>query len=132
MRDKITPYQARHGDTPDISAYLLFEFWESILYLDTTAKWPAPLELAGRYLGISHNVGDSLTFLVLDETSKQVISRSVIRSATSNKRANWDYSLGIPRIKGENLATPDTPADPLDIPNDPEQPPPDPAPDPQL
>ena len=31
---KMTPHQKRHGNTPDISPYLQFKFWESILYLD--------------------------------------------------------------------------------------------------
>ena len=27
-----TPYEKRHGTTPDISAYILFHFWEKIYY----------------------------------------------------------------------------------------------------
>ena len=30
-----TPYEKRHGPTPDILAYILFTFWQQILYLDT-------------------------------------------------------------------------------------------------
>ena len=29
-----TPYEQRHGTTPDISAYILFHFWEKIYYYD--------------------------------------------------------------------------------------------------
>jgi len=44
LPNSITPYQMRHGSTPDISAYLQFTFWEPILFLDTEETWPATRE----------------------------------------------------------------------------------------
>ena len=70
----ITPYQMGTGVTPDISAYLQFEFWEPILYLDHEESWPRSRERPGRWLGVCDHVGDALTYWVLDDQSKQVLA----------------------------------------------------------
>ena len=59
-----TPIEKRHGYTPDISALLLYQFWEPIYYLIDEAT-PKSKEQKGRWLGISHNVGDKLTYFIL-------------------------------------------------------------------
>ena len=56
-----TPTEKRHGYTPDISALLLYSFWEPIYYkFDEYTHQPK--ERKGHWLGISHHVGDKLTF----------------------------------------------------------------------
>ena len=75
-----TPYETRHGSTPDISAYILFTFWEKILYYDSEQSFPNSKELPGHFLGVAKNSGDALTFRILDSDGK-VLVRSVIRSA---------------------------------------------------
>ena len=77
----ITPLEKRHGITPDISAYILFHFWEEILYLDTDIKYPYSKELPGNFIGVAKNTGDALTFTILTK-DKIKLTRSVIRSAT--------------------------------------------------
>ena len=57
-----TPYEKRHGSTPDISAYILFTFWEKILYLETANSYPDSRELPGHFIGVARNVGDALKF----------------------------------------------------------------------
>ena len=89
----ITPLQYQQGATPDISAYLQFTFWEPILYLDHEAIWPSSKERSGRWLGIAHNIGDALTFWILDDQSKYILARSVIRPFNQNLRVKWDPSL---------------------------------------
>ena len=59
-----TPLSVRTGVTPDISADIQFQFWQKLLVLDTEEKWPASKEKPVRYLGVAHNIGDHLTFLV--------------------------------------------------------------------
>ena len=56
-----TPIEKRHGYTPDISALLLYQFWEPI-YFFTDEKTPKTKERKGRWIGLSHDVGDKLTF----------------------------------------------------------------------
>ena len=88
-----TPYQMRHGITPDISAYLQHTFWEPIVYLDHEETWPTTKERPGRWVGIAHNIGDALTYWVYDEQSKRVLARSVVWPYRDNKRVKFDPSL---------------------------------------
>src|SRR5210317_1142203 len=78
------PISVRHGYTPDISAYLLYKFWEPI-YFKIDKKSPSTKELEGRWLGVSKTVGDILTYDILSLTSMKVIQRSAIRSANPKK-----------------------------------------------
>ena len=104
-----TPFEKRHGYTPDISAYLLFPFWDKIYYLDTEQKYPYTKELPGHFLGVAENVGDALTFNILAQ-NQQVLTRSVIRSATNthdfgfyNERAK---QAGEPHLPTQTLPKP--------------------------
>ena len=78
--DYRTPYEKRHGSTPDISAYVLFHFWERIYYHSPDNSFPESKELPGYFLGIAKNVGDALTFVILSQNGTR-LCRSVIRSA---------------------------------------------------
>ena len=89
----MTPSQKRHGVLPDISAYLQHAFWDPILYLDHEETWPNTKERPGRWLGIAHNIGDCLTYWVLDDQTKRVLARSVIRPFSHNRRVKWDPLL---------------------------------------
>ena len=60
-----TPWEKRHGHTPDISAYLLFPFYDQIYYLDPEQKFPHSKEVPGHFLGVAKAAGDALTFDVL-------------------------------------------------------------------
>jgi hypothetical protein len=53
-----------------------------------------PMERSGRWLGVTLNIGDALTFWVLDDQSKQVLAQSVIRPLKFNNRVKWDPSFG--------------------------------------
>ena len=83
-----TPYEKRHGNTPDISAYILFHFWEKILYLDTDIAYPESKEIPGHFLGIAKNTGDALTFNILSQEGTR-LTRSVIRSASGKPTAGF-------------------------------------------
>jgi hypothetical protein len=74
----MTPYQKRHGRTPDISAYLQHTFWSPILYYDHEETWPATKERTGRWVGVAKNVGDCLTYWIVDEQTHQLYARSVV------------------------------------------------------
>jgi hypothetical protein len=90
-----TPIFVRTGVTPDISAYLQFQFWDKLLVLDTEESWPASKEKPVRYLGVAHNIGDHLTFLVFDEATRFVLARSVLCPAEINQRVTWDPNLQV-------------------------------------
>ena len=75
-----TPIEKRHGYTPDISALLLYQFWEPIYFL-VDEKTPKSKERKGRWLGLSHHVGDKLTYHIQCKDTLQVVSHSVICTA---------------------------------------------------
>ena len=90
-----TPLFKRTGVTQDISAYLLFKFWEPILYLDPEASWPSSKEKTARFLCVAEHIGDALTFWIYDEASGEILARSVVRRKSRNKRVLWDPSLQV-------------------------------------
>src|SRR5688500_17275102 len=89
----MTPLQYQKGVTPDISAFLQFTFWQPILYLDHESHWPESKERSARWVGMARSIGDALTFWVLDDQSKQLLARSVVRPFNQNLRVKWDPSL---------------------------------------
>ena len=103
-----TPYEKRHGSTPEISAYILFTFWEKILYHEPASKYPGCRELPGYFLGIAKSVGDALTFTILSETHAR-LNRSVIRSASGKPMA------GFPNLRLEHAKYLDEPKEPVEI-----------------
>ena len=62
----------RHGYTPDISAFLQFQFWEKVYY-KVNDKHPDPKEAAGYWVGVSDNVGDALTYVIWTDKTFKVI-----------------------------------------------------------
>ena len=79
-----TPWSKRRGETPDISAFLQFRFYEHVYYLDPEQKFPGTKEKTGYWLGVADHVGDRLCFHILTTDTHRVIERSVVRSALSD------------------------------------------------
>jgi len=75
-----TPIEWLLGFTPDISVLLEFIFWQPVYYLLYDKGEDNPEERLGRFVGISENVGHSMTFKILSE-SNQIIHRASVRSA---------------------------------------------------
>ena len=83
-----TPLELRTGDTPDISALLMYEFYEQVYFLDPSQPFPSTQERLGRMVGIAEHVGDALCYKVLVEDTRQVVHRSVVRPAVDLSRPN--------------------------------------------
>ena len=81
-----TPFHMRKGVNPDISAFLQFQFWERILYLDHEHSFPDSKERSGYWVGIADNIGDALTYWILDDQSGQLLVQSVVRPYNRNLR----------------------------------------------
>jgi len=75
--------------TPDISAYWQHSFWEPIVYLDHKKTWPTTRERASRWVGIAHNIGDTLTYWIYDEQSKQLLAQSIVHPYRENARVKF-------------------------------------------
>jgi hypothetical protein len=69
--------------TPDISHILMFYWFEHVLYLDPISNFPETTENPGYFVGFADNVGDALTFKILNHDITTVLNRSVVRSAAN-------------------------------------------------
>jgi hypothetical protein len=87
-----TPMQVLTGQTPDISKFLHFSFYEPVYYHSYSNTFPSSSnEKQGWWVGVATHVGDALTYKILTETHK-VIYRSAIRSALDPAKRNQRLS----------------------------------------
>jgi hypothetical protein len=84
--DDQTPMEVVMGETPDISEYMDFDFYQFIKYRDATSDRDDPIQL-GRWLGIAHDVGTAMTYWILKENG-QVICRSTVRPLLKEEWTN--------------------------------------------
>ena len=77
-----TPHTLHLSNTPDISIFR-FVFWSPVWYYAPSNSFPCSKMLPGRFIGITHNVGDAFCFLIVihddDPDQRKVIARSVVR-----------------------------------------------------
>jgi hypothetical protein len=89
-----TPLEAATGQRPDVSALMTFHWYQPVYfkqYKSTSANSSFPAksqERLGRIVGIAEHKGDSLTFLVLDLVTTQVVARSELRSGLDSTTPN--------------------------------------------
>ena len=89
VRDTKTPLDKAHGQKADVSALMQFRWFAPVLYHTHDASFASQLhEKLGRWVGVATNIGDALTYLILDDASQQVIPRSVVRSALNPQHPN--------------------------------------------
>ena len=55
------PYEILHGETPDISEHIEFDFYQRIWYIDPS-DFPNERTRLGRWLGVAHCVGQPLCY----------------------------------------------------------------------
>jgi hypothetical protein len=95
------PLQVLTGHTIDISILLVFMFWDVVKcsrYEDHDYKGQVgskkQSEITGCFVGFSHDIGHKLTFLVLTDDTKSVISRSrvtLIKTEENNLKLDDDF-----------------------------------------
>ena len=83
-----TPLEVQSGDTPDISALLMYSFYEKVYYYDPQQRFPNTKEAAGWFVGVAENIGDALCYKILAEDGKTILHRSVVRPARDESRPN--------------------------------------------
>jgi hypothetical protein len=86
LHDRV-PSEAIKGNTPDISEYAQFDWYEYVWYLDPAVKFPDEAKKLGRWIGVAHDVGSPMTFWILPASCK-VIARSTVSSLTEDERAD--------------------------------------------
>ena len=76
------------GDTPDISEFLYFHFYQPVTYYDPVS-FPDSKDEIGRWIGSSENVGQALCYRIL--TSKgTMLDRSTVSILDLTLKANVD------------------------------------------
>lgn len=80
-----TPYEIVTGNTPDITEYTEFAWYEAVIYYED-AIFPNPKEHIGRWLGVAHRVGQALCYWILNKSGK-VLACTSIRKITSDELA---------------------------------------------
>lgn len=94
-----TPLSKLTGVTPDISAYLGFHFYQKVLYAVDNG-WPSESkEKSGRWVGIAENVGDALTYKVLTDDTKRIITRSAVRPRDDSINPNHRVTTVSPEVE---------------------------------
>ena len=85
-----TPIEKRHGYTPDISAFLLYQFYEPVYFKlnDDDNKSP---ELEGRWIGGDKHVGDALTYKIYCPNNGSVLSRSIVHKVDPGQYRKYTF-----------------------------------------
>jgi hypothetical protein len=80
MKHGRTGFEIITGDTPDISEWVDFSFYDWVWY------WHAPNSednpRLGRWLGVSHRVGSALCYWIL-ASSGRVLARTTVQHTTN-------------------------------------------------
>jgi len=76
-----TPYELVTGNTPDISEYISFSWYQPVYYLDNT-NFPEEKERIGRWIGVAHNIGQALCFWILPKSGAP-IARTTVKAITA-------------------------------------------------
>jgi hypothetical protein len=66
------------GNTPDISEYICFNWFQPVWYYDNTS-FPEPTKHLARWIGVAHNIGQAMCFWVLP-SSGVPIARSTVQA----------------------------------------------------
>ena len=79
----ITPIEAAFNFKPDTSPLLGFHWWQPIYYDDSrspSSTFPkTSREKSGRWVGVAETKGDLMTYYVLDDETRMVLTRSGVR-----------------------------------------------------
>ncbi|GAX11913.1 hypothetical protein FisN_UnNu034 [Fistulifera solaris] len=86
---KDVPLRVLNGDTPDISPFIRFRFYEKVYYRVDAHSFPSQSrEDVGYFVGVSKNVGNAMTFKILTLGTRRIIHRSAVRSADTTMDPN--------------------------------------------
>jgi hypothetical protein len=72
-----TPFEMVTSNTPDISEYLAFKWYQPVWYYDNSS-FPEPTKHVARWIGVAHNVGQAMCFWVLPASGIPIARSTVI------------------------------------------------------
>ena len=83
LHDRV-PCEAVEGNTPDISEYAQFDWYQHVWYHDPAVQFPNDPRKLGRWIGVAHDVGSPMTFWILPASCK-VLARSTVFPLTEDE-----------------------------------------------
>jgi hypothetical protein len=86
LQDRV-PCEVVEGNTPDISEYVQFDWYQYVWYHDPAVQFPDDPKKIGRWIGVAHDVGSPMTFWVLP-ASCRVLARSTVFPLTQDELGN--------------------------------------------
>ena len=86
LHDRV-PCEAIEGNTPDISEYAQFEWYQYVWYHDPKVRFPDDPKKLGRWIGVAHDIGSPMTFWILP-ASCIVIARSTVFPLSQDELAD--------------------------------------------
>ena len=111
--DNRTPYEMITGETPDISEYVDFEFYDWVWFWDVPGDTTNPK--IGRWLGVSHRVGSAMCYYIL-KSNGNVVSRTTVQRIPEIDRDKDDIKAKMSTfteevtesMRAENFVIPET------------------------
>jgi hypothetical protein len=84
-----TPLRRHTGQTTDITNMLRFCFWEEVLFIRHSAKFPSDsTEALGRIVGFSEHVGNDMCYQVYTSDTNKIIHTSRVRKYDAIRSPN--------------------------------------------
>ena len=88
-----TPIECISGNTPDISEYIDFSFWDLVTYKSDPGVHSANI---GKWMGVSHRVGPEMAYWILPESGRPISCTTVQRITNLEKeQTNWKEKIKI-------------------------------------
>jgi Reverse transcriptase (RNA-dependent DNA polymerase) len=97
--DRRTGYEIITGETPDISEWLDFEFYDLVWWLDRANKpnFTDSSRRLARWLGVSHRVGSDLCYWLITESGK-IIAKTSVEHVTRSDYLEADKKADIDKF----------------------------------
>jgi hypothetical protein len=111
-----TPHEVLTGNTPDISEYLEYEWYQPIWVYDTAA-FPEQRRTIGRWIGVAHRIGQAMCYWVLPPSGIP-IARSTVQPISKDELVTCDVMEQLHEYNNAiaaNLGDADDTADPRDL-----------------
>jgi hypothetical protein len=81
------------GETADISQISEFEFYQWVMFRDSTAPFPEDDKIWGRWLGPSIDIGSAMSAKIL-KSNGEVVHRSTFRELAQSQRSYLSLRRG--------------------------------------
>jgi hypothetical protein len=79
-----TPHEIVTGDTPDISEWMEFSFYQPVWNYGPDENFPEQKRRLGRWIGVSHRIGQAMCYWILPKSANP-ISRSTVQPVTDEQ-----------------------------------------------